>query len=292
MKRWIAHVLIGALLAWTVMPPAVADAQITANVVTSCGTPNATYPATSTRAVTQDTTGTLCTTSSGGGGGGGTPATATSLCNNAVAAGTGKPLNIDLFSALCAIIVDPTTHQPAALNPALPAGSNLIGHTDGAGANNASPVGNPNLMAGVAQTAEPPLATNGYAAQLATDLAHKLIIAPYANPENLVSGLTIAMTGTTSTAFTGMGAPGSGLHNYITTLVCGNSHASVGTFVTLQDGSGGTGFFTVPAGAVYNGSVLTFPAPLRQPTANTGLYAVDVTTGANVICSAAGYKGQ
>lgn len=48
----------------------IAQAQTTsATVVATCGTPPATYPAGSNRALTQDTTGTLCTAAGGGGGG-------------------------------------------------------------------------------------------------------------------------------------------------------------------------------------------------------------------------------
>lgn len=108
---------------------------------------------------------------------------------------------------------------------------------------------------------------------------------------SLVSGLTAAMTGTTSTAVTGIGAPGVSLRNYITQLTCGNSHATVGTFVELQDGSGGTTFYTVPAAAVYGGAVINFTVPLKQPTTNTALFVKDTTTGANVICSANGFTG-
>lgn len=56
-----------------------------------------------------------------------TSATAVSLCSNAVAAGTGKPLATDLFSALCVINVDPVTHQPLDPSAALPAGTSIIG---------------------------------------------------------------------------------------------------------------------------------------------------------------------
>ena len=108
-------------------------------------------------------------------------------------------------------------------------------------------------------------------------------------PATTVSGLTTAMTGTTSTAVTGIGAVAS-KNNYITQLVVGNSHATVGTFVELQDGSGGTTFFTVPAAAVYGGATIAFPTPLKQPTANTALYCKNTTTGANVIVSASGFQ--
>jgi len=154
-----------------------------------------------------------------------------------------------------------------------------------------SSVADPPVMGGCrASDSAPTATTDGKVVNCRADLLGNGINWPYAPRQLLVSGLTAAMTSTTSTAVTGMGAPGLGLFNYITTLVCGNSHATVGTFVELQDGSGGTTFFTVPAAAVYGGSVLTFPAPLKQPTANTALFAKDTTTGANVICAAAGFK--
>lgn len=118
-----------------------------------------------------------------------------------------------------------------------------------------------------------------------------LLVQPYGNPANLVSGLTTQMTGTTSTAVTGMGAPGSGLRNYITQVTVSNAHATVGTEISLQDGSGGTSFYTFPAAAVYGGAAVPFPAPLKQPTANTALYAVNLTTGAATKVSVSGYKG-
>lgn len=115
-----------------------------------------------------------------------------------------------------------------------------------------------------------------------------IVTQPYALQDRLVKGTTSAMTGTTSTSL--IAAPGAGLKNYITTLSCVNSHATVGTFVTIQDGSGGTAIWTVAAAALFGGTAITFPAPLQQPTANTALYVANVTTGANVICSASGYK--
>lgn len=107
---------------------------------------------------------------------------------------------------------------------------------------------------------------------------------------NYTHGTVAAMTGTTSTSL--IGAPGAALYNYITQLICVNSHATVGTFVSIQDGSGGTVFYTLAAASAFGGSAITFSTPLKQPTANTALYVADVTTGANVICSATGYKGS
>lgn len=122
------------------------------------------------------------------------------------------------------------------------------------------------------------------------DKSGRQVIFPYCLPENLVSGaITTAMTGTTSTSL--IAAPGAGLYNYITQVTVSNAHATVGTDVTLQDGSGGTAFYTIPAAAVYGGAAIQFNPPLRQPTSNTALYCVNITTGASTKVSASGFKG-
>jgi hypothetical protein len=113
---------------------------------------------------------------------------------------------------------------------------------------------------------------------------------PFADTANFVSGaITTAMTGTTTTSL--IAAPASGLRNYITQITVSNAHATVGTDVVIQDGSGGTTLYTIPAAAVYGGAVLTFPVPLRQPTTATAIYCANVTTGASTKVSASGYKG-
>jgi hypothetical protein len=128
------------------------------------------------------------------------------------------------------------------------------------------------------------------AARITTD--RKLIVQPYGDPANAVSGKTAQMTGTTSTAVTGVGAAGNGLYNYITAVVISNAHATVGTEVNLQDGNGGTAFGpTFPAAPAYGGAILALSTPLKQPTANTALYAVNLTTGSAVTVSIVGYKG-
>lgn len=109
---------------------------------------------------------------------------------------------------------------------------------------------------------------------------------------NLLRGIiSTAMTGTTSTAVSGMGAPGSATYNYITQITVSNTHATVGTNIELQDGSGGTTFYIIPAAAVYGGAAISFPTPLKQPTANTALYAKNTTTGASTYLSAVGFTG-
>lgn len=149
---------------------------------------------------------------------------------------------------------------------------------------------NPILVGGQAVSSENAANTTAKLSQLVTDLVGKLIVLPYANPENFVSGaITSAMTGTTSTSL--IAAPAAGLRNYITQITVSNSHATVGTDIIIQDGSGGTTLYTAPAAAVYGGAALTFPTPLRQPTTATAIYVANVTTGASTKVSASGYKG-
>lgn len=167
------------------------------------------------------------------------------------------------------------------------AGSQSMGGTV---ATNVAINSNPLNLGAQAVSSENTAVTTARQVQLTADLVGKLIVLPYANPENFVSGaITTAMTGTTTTSL--LAAPAAGLRNYITQITVSNSHATVGTDVIIQDGSGGTPLYTIPAAAVYGGSVITFPTPLRQPTTATAIFCANVTTGASTKVSASGYKG-
>lgn len=157
-------------------------------------------------------------------------------------------------------------------------------------AHDAADSGAPIKVGGRARSSEITAVASDDRSDFVTDLVGKQIVLPYANPENFVSGaITTSMTGTTSTSL--VAAPGAGLRNYITTIIVSNAHATVGTDVAIQDGSGGTTLLTIPAAAVYGGAVINLPVPLRQPTTNTALYCANVTTGASTKVSAVGYKG-
>jgi hypothetical protein len=147
-----------------------------------------------------------------------------------------------------------------------------------------------------AVSSEPAAATAGRMVSLIADLAHKLIVLPYANPENFVSGtITSAMTGTTTTSL--LGAPAAGLRNYITQITVSNGSITVPTDILIQDGSGGTTLYVVPApigtgtGTGTSGGTFVFPTPLRQPTTATAIFVANVTTGSSTKVSASGYKG-
>ncbi len=167
------------------------------------------------------------------------------------------------------------------------AGSVSVGGTV---ATNVAISANPLNLGAQAVSSENTAVTTARQVQLVADLVGKLIVLPYSNPENFVSGvITSAMTGTTSTSL--VAAPAGSLRNYITACTFSNAHATVGTDMILQDGSGGTTIWNIPAAAVYGGAHITFPTPLRQPTAATALYVQNVTTGASTKAACSGYKG-
>lgn len=100
------------------------------------------------------------------------------------------------------------------------------------------------------------------------------------------SGYTAAITGTASTDV--IAAPGVGLFTYVTQILVTNSHATVGTLVTIQteDGTGLYAGYAAPAGGGFS---VTFTVPIKMPVANKKLQAICGTTGANVYVSASGY---
>jgi len=101
------------------------------------------------------------------------------------------------------------------------------------------------------------------------------------------SGYTAAITGVVATDV--IVAPGAGLFTYITQVLVTNSHATVGTLVTIQteDGTGLYAGYAAPAGGGFS---VSFTVPIKMPVANKKLQAICTTTGANVYVSASGYK--
>lgn len=157
-------------------------------------------------------------------------------------------------------------------------------------AHDAADSGAPIKIGGRARTSEIAAVSSDDRVDAIYDKVGKQVVLPYAVPENFVSGaITTAMTGTTSTSL--VSAPAGSLRNYITTIIVSNSHATVGTDVIIQDGSGGTTLLTIPAAAAYGGATITLPTPLRQPTTATAIYCANVTTGSSTKVSAVGYTG-
>lgn len=191
--------------------------------------------------------------------------------NVSVIAGT-NALKADLSS------IAGTATVTAGVNGMLAVGGNT--------ATNVAITSNPLLIGCQGVSSENTAVTTARGVQTVCDLVGKLIVLPYANPENLVKGVTAAVTDTTSTST--IASAGGSLRNYITKWSCTNSHATVGTFIKLLDGSTIIDeLYAAPAGG---GFVATYPSPL-QGTAATAVNSQAVTTGTNFICSASGYKG-
>jgi hypothetical protein len=230
---------------------------------------------------------------------------------SSIAAGTNNIGDVDVLTlpalpaganAIGSVTVTSLPTTPAGTNnigdvdvltlPALPAGNNNIGDVDVASlpvAFNAGAASATTLRVTIDSGQVGTLGQKVMTASVPTCPASDYVAPVYALTSNMVSGaITTAMTGTTTTSL--VAAPGASLRNYITTIIVSNAHATVGTDVVIQDGSGGTALLTIPAAAVYGGAVITLPTPLRQPTANTALFCANVTTGASTKVSAVGYK--
>lgn len=169
-------------------------------------------------------------------------------------------------------------------NVTLAAGTNT-NEVVGDAAHDAAIAGNPVRVGGRAVSADYTAVATGDTADLICDLNGKQVVLPYTIPENLVSGVTAAITGTSDTSV--IAAAGAGIRNYVTSITVTNSHATIGTVVELKDGT--TVIWRGYAAPAGGGFTLSFPAPLRG-TANTAINAANVTTGSNTYVSAAGYK--
>lgn len=187
---------------------------------------------------------------------------------------------IDSKRALVFGLEDATTRgQRQAVN----AGGAAEIHGDGA--HGASVAGNPVLVGLEARTSDGTAVTNGQAVRAQADLNGKQIVLPYAIPENSLSGVTAAITGTADTSV--IAAQGAGIRIYVTQILVINSHTTTGTVVEIKDNT--TVIYRGYAAPVGGGFSITFPVPLRL-TANVALQAANITTAANVYVSASGYK--
>lgn len=122
-------------------------------------------------------------------------------------------------------------------------------------------------------------------AQRLTTLMSTVLSVIVSAPTTPVKGVTSAITDTTSTQV--IAAGGVGIKTYITDILVTNSHATVGTFIKILDGS--TIIWEGYAAAAGGG----FACHLRTPlvgSANTAVNVQAVTTGANFIASISGYQ--
>ena len=156
-------------------------------------------------------------------------------------------------------------------------------------AHDAADSGNPLKTGGKAVSAEPAAVADGDRVHFVADLCGRQIVAPYCNPENIVTGYnSSAITDTTSTQI--VAAQGAGVRFYCTSITVTNADADTGTLVQITDGSGGAVLWQGYAREDGGGATITFPTPIRT-SANTALHAACGTSGATVYVAASGYKG-
>lgn len=167
----------------------------------------------------------------------------------------------------------------------LPASTNTL-EVVGDVAHGGSNAGNPVKTGNRARTIDIGAATNDLILDSISDKTGRTLVAPYAIPENYISGLTAAITGTSDTAV--IASPGASIKNYITQVLVTNSHATVGTVVELKSAT--TVLYRGYAAPAGGGFALTFPVPLVC-AANEAFNAANVTTGSNTYVSATGYRG-
>jgi len=211
-----------------------------------------------------------------------------------------NPLPVD--DAGGSLTVDNAGTFAVQVNAALPAGTNAIGKlaansgvdigdvdvltlpgVAGDVGHDAADSGNPIKVGAKAVDAEPTSVTANDRVDLIADLAGKLIVLPYANPENFISG-TADAADDSDTAI--LAAAGAGIRNHVTSIVVHNS-SSTDAYVTIKDGS--TAKLVIPAPA-NSGATHTLPIPLRG-TANTAINFAASASVTTMYVSAVGYKG-
>lgn len=131
----------------------------------------------------------------------------------------------------------------------------------------------------------------GNTGYIACTPTHVLTVAPYGGGAFQRGAITTAMTGTTSTlVITGV----AGNYLYITQCSPSNTSTTVSTEMILQDNSGGTTLYTIPAPQLGTaggggGYPVSFPVPLKVPTLGDSLYVANVTTGSSTKISCTGF---
>lgn len=213
-----------------------------------------------------------------------------------VVAGTGKPLNIGLFSNLFMTPVTPTGTQVDLSAPsgvlgtdgatiaakANPFDVEINGGVAGVTASGASLTENPLAGGCLAKTAAPTAVTDGQKVNNLCGVEGKQIVLPYAIKELQVRGSTGAITNTTQTSI--IASAGGSLKNYITAVQCANSGAST-SILTFTDAAA-----TVLINPAGGGGSWVFPVPLATAAA-TAFQVTPGTASTSQYCSAQGYTG-
>lgn len=127
-----------------------------------------------------------------------------------------------------------------------------------------------------------------YGTNAALGVSGNPVIAGHAAPSAMLRGAN-SSTGTGATTFTGMGAQGSGIKIYVTSLqITRSDSGSTAITVTLNDTA--TSIFAIPNAGNGGGAVFVFPVPLVV-AANTAFQFTSGTGVSTLYCCAQGYSG-
>ena len=168
---------------------------------------------------------------------------------------------------------------------ALTASNAVVSVIPSQAAHDAAISGSPFRVAGRAVTTNYALVATGDTSDLITTLVGAIITRDDCIPEMEISN-SITLTNNTDTSL--FAGAGSGLKNYIKTLVVQNTHATVATTFIIKDNT--TAKFTINLPANMSMPVvINFLNPIPM-TANTVTNVACGTTGSNVLVNATGYK--
>lgn len=153
-------------------------------------------------------------------------------------------------------------------------------------ASGSSIAANPLTVGARAQNAEATAVTNGQVVNLAVGLTGKLIVMPFANKENDVSGATSGITTATNTSL--IAAGGAGVKIYLTGFSCANTGATT-SLLQFTSGSGGSVLWSTinPGGAGTNGTI----NPPVATAANAALFLTTGSASTSQFCSVTGFSG-
>lgn len=126
-------------------------------------------------------------------------------------------------------------------------------------------------------------------ADLTSDVDKALVVKGWTTGADLISTSQNIATNT-STALTNFGAVAS-TKNFITSITVFNSNSATDGFVSLQDGSGGTTIWVLPAPHT-GGATINFDPPLKQPTANLGLFFAASAAISTIYISVNGFQSK
>ena len=154
-------------------------------------------------------------------------------------------------------------------------------------ASGAAAANSPLLSGARASTTEPTAVDTGDAVALASDVNGRLIVRNHANQENAVSAISAVVVNDTVTTI--LAAQGGGVKVFVTDIMVTCGHATVGTYVTIQD-EDDNAIWKGYAAALGGGFAVKLDPPI-EVAANKIIELKCTTTGSSIVACVNGYTG-